>query len=509
MNHWLVVPVVLPLGAGSVLLLLERSRPRWQAPVSLAATGALLLVAVLLVALAAEGGAHAYLLGNWPAPFGIALALDRLSALLLLLTALVALASLIHALAGGHRDGAHFHALFQFQLMGLNGAFLTADLFNLFVFFEVLLAASYGLLLHGGGRERLRAGLHYVVFNLAGSALFLLSVSLLYGLTGSLNMADLALRVSQVAAADAALVRAAGLMLLVVFLVKGAILPLYFWLPATYSAASAPVAALFAILTKVGVYGVMRVFTLVFGAEAGPAAGLAWPWLLPLALATLLLASLGALAAAALGPMIGYLVIASAGTLLLAVSLAGEPALAAGLYYLIHSTLIAALLFLICDLVRRGRGAAADRFLPGPAPARATLLGGLFFVAAIAVAGLPPLAGFLGKLLLLQAVAPTGGGAWVWSVVLVAGLLTLIGLSRAGSILFWKTDAGADAAALPVKGVELLALGLLLGASLALAIAAAPIQRYAHATARQLLAPGAYTQAVLGLRPVPHVGEQR
>jgi multicomponent K+:H+ antiporter subunit D len=507
MNHWLVAPVVLPLAAGSILVLVERARPRWQAPLSLAATGVLLLVGLKLVALAAEGGVQAYLLGNWPAPFGIALALDRLSALLLLLAAMVAFASLIYALAGWHRAGAHFHALFQFQLMGINGAFLTADLFNLFVFFEVLLAASYALLLHGGGRERLRAGIHYVVFNLSGSALFLIAVSLLYGVTGTLNMADLALRVSQVPVADAVLVRAAGLMLLVVFLIKGAILPLYFWLPTTYAAASAPVAALFAILTKVGIYSVMRMFTLVFGEGAGTAAALAWPWLLPLASATLLLASLGVVAATTLGRMTGYLVIASAGTLLLAVSIASESSLAAALYYLIHSTLVAALLFLLADLIRRGRGAAGDGLWSGPALAQPALLGSLFFVAAVAVAGLPPLAGFLGKLLLLQSIEPRGAGVWAWSIVLGAGLLTLIGLSRAGSTLFWNTDADADpVVAGRAQATELLALSLLLGASLALAVAAAPVQRYTQATAQQLLAPVAYAKAVLGLRPVARAG---
>jgi multicomponent K+:H+ antiporter subunit D len=200
MNHLVVAPVVLPLVAGALCLLLDARAPRLAAALSLLATLALGVIAALLALQAAQGPVQAYLLGNWPAAFGIALALDRLSALMLLLTALVALPALLYALAGEHRRGLHFHALFQFQLMGLNGAFLTADLFNLFVFFEVLLAASYGLMLHGQGagqRERLKATLHYVVFNLAGSALFLFAVSLLYGLAGTLNMASLAIRLAE------------------------------------------------------------------------------------------------------------------------------------------------------------------------------------------------------------------------------------------------------------------------------------------------------------------------
>ena len=203
-GHEIVLPIVLPLVAGALLLLLEKAASRWVPLVCAAAVAALVGLAVLLVRQADQGVVQAYLLGNWAAPYGIALALDRLSALMLLLTALVAAAALTYALAGDdrrhERPSRHFHALFQFQLMGLNGAFLTADLFNLFVFFEVLLAASYGLLLHGANRERLKASIHYVVFNLTGSALFLVAVSLLYAVAGTLNMADLAVRLPQLAA---------------------------------------------------------------------------------------------------------------------------------------------------------------------------------------------------------------------------------------------------------------------------------------------------------------------
>ena len=210
------------------------------------------LMAVGLVAVAAQGDVRVYLLGEWPAPFGIALVLDRLSALMVLLTYVVALPVLWYATGGWDTRGRYFHALFQFQLMGLCGAFLTGDLFNLFVFFEVLLIASYVLLLHGQGRERFRMGVHYVVLNLAASALFLLGLSLLYAATGTLNMADMALRVAALSGDSAVLARSGALLLLVVFGLKAALVPLHAWLPGTYAAASAPVAALFALMTKVG-----------------------------------------------------------------------------------------------------------------------------------------------------------------------------------------------------------------------------------------------------------------
>ncbi len=255
--------------------------------------------------------------------------------------------------------------------MGLNGAFLTADLFNLFVFFEVLLIASYGLLLHGGGAARLKAAIHYVGFNLAGSALFLVAVALLYGITGTLNMADLAQRVAALGPDQAALVRAAALLLIVVFGVKAALLPLYFWLPDTYRAASAPVAALFAIMTKVGVYCVARVTTLIFGDDAGVATDVADPWLPWLAIGTLALAALGTLAAVRLRTLVSYLVIASAGTLLLAIGLGSAATLSAALFYLVNSTLVAAALFLLVDSIASGRGEADDAMIPAPLAYRA------------------------------------------------------------------------------------------------------------------------------------------
>jgi multicomponent K+:H+ antiporter subunit D len=517
-GHGVIAPIVLPLVAGALLLLLEQARSRWVVPVSLAATALLAALAVALLLQAHGGGVQAYLLGNWQAPFGIALALDRLSALMLLLTALVACGALVFALGGDDRLGQHFHSLFQFQLMGLCGAFLTADLFNLFVFFEVLLAASYGLLLHGGTRARTQAAVHYVAFNLTGSALFLLAVSLLYGLTGTLNMADLAQKLPLLPANQAKLAQAAALMLLVVFAVKAALLPLYFWLPDTYASASAPVAALFAIMTKVGVYAIARTSTLMFGADGGPVAWVAQPMLPVLALATLALAAVGVLAATRLRALVAYLVVGSAGTLLLALGLGTAGTVAAGLFYMVNSTLMAAAWFLLADRIMQNRG-GSDALQAQALQGHWTPLGVGFFILAVAAAGVPPLAGFFGKAMLLQAAGQTPMAVWVVTVVLASSLAMMVALARAGSVLFWKPGARSvlpQAPALPGFGAsaarpapEVAATVALLLAIVGCAVWAGPVARYTQATAEQLLDRRGYLQAVLGARPVPPAHDVR
>jgi multicomponent K+:H+ antiporter subunit D len=286
--------------------------------------------------------------------------------------------------------------------MGLNGAFLTGDLFNLFVFFEVLLVASFGLLLHGRrGEARLWAGLHYVAINLAASTLFLIAIALLYGLTGTLNLSDLALRVPEIAPGDAPLVRAAALALLVAFSVKAAVFPLHLWLPRAYAAAPPPVAALFALMTKVGVYAIVRVHGLVFGPDAGAAADGLAAWVLGGAVATAAIGALGAFGAQSFARMTAYLTVTSVGTLLIAVGAASNTSLSAGLYYLMHSVLITAALFLLGGAIAVQRGGDGfERAVPVAQPA---LLGGLFVVGAASVASLPPFSGFAGKLTILQA----------------------------------------------------------------------------------------------------------
>jgi len=496
MNHALILPLLVPLFTGALLLFahfLGRSSKR---TLSLFATWSLVPLAIWLLVLADDGQLRVYALGSWQPPFGIVLMLDRLSALMLLVTAVLAGFAVLYACRGDDERGPNFHALYQFQLLGINGAFLTGDLFNLFVFFEILLISSYALLLHGHGQRRVRSGMHYVVLNLLGSSLFLIGVSMLYGLLGTLNMADLAARVSAADPADGPLLAAAGYLLLVVFALKGAILPLYFWLPRAYASATAPVAALFAIMTKVGLYAIVRVFTLIFGNEAGELSHMVDAWLWPLALLTLGAAVVGALAARNLQVLLAYLVVVSVGTLLAGIALGSEAGLAAALYYLVHSTLIAGALFLLADLIARQRGDLGTDLITAPALQQPLLLGTLFFIGAISVAGLPPFSGFLGKLMLLRAIEPGAEAVALWAVVLVGGLGMLIALSRAGSLVFWRASALAQGH--KADPVRLLATtGLLLG-SLVLVAAAGPLQAFMQATAAQLLDLRPYLQIVQG-----------
>lgn len=484
MTHWIIAPVVLPAVLAGLILLLARGNLAVQRGIAVAGSLTLAGTALALL-LASNAGPEAYRLGNWPAPFGIVLVLDRLSALMLGLVAGLSLPVLAYVIGTGwDARGRHFHALFLFQLMGLNGAFLTGDAFNLFVFFEVLLIASYGLMIHGGGGERLRAGVQYVAFNLLGSALFLFALATVYGLTGTLNMADLAGKVAALPAADQGLIRVAAVMLMLVFAIKGALVPLQFWLPGTYANAPGPVAALFAVMTKVGAYAVIRTGTLMFPTLWPLLGGL----LLPAAAATVVLGAVGVLGSRSLARMVAFAAIGSMGLLFLAVAAGNEQATAAALYYLLHSTLAAAVLFLLADLVlaRRGTLALSAR----PAFAQGGLIAALFMAAAVAMAGMPPLSGFVGKLLVMQALPV----AWVWAVILLASLATVIGFARAGSVLFWKAAEGTSAPH-PPQPLAFAAVAALLLALTALTVFAGPVTDWLALTAHDLHAPAAYIAA--------------
>ncbi|MBE0401986.1 MULTISPECIES: monovalent cation/H+ antiporter subunit D [Halomonas] len=487
MQHLIVFPIVLPLIAGIMLLYQRQGLVRYKRIVSVVATVLLLAVAIGLISQAMRGEILYYALGNWQAPFGIVLVLDRLSALMLLITALLAVGAVIFACAGDDEKGSNFHGLFQWQLLGINGAFLTGDLFNLFVFFEVLLLASYALLLHGGGKARIQASVHYVVLNLAGSSLFLIAVGTLYGATGTLNMADMALRVAELPAERQGLVTAGALMLLVVFGLKAAILPLYFWLPRAYSAAPAPVAALFAIMTKVGIYAILRVYLLIFGESAGALTALEQPWVWWLGLATLVAAGVGIMAARDLKLLVAYLVLLSVGTLLVGVGMRTEQATSALLYYLVHTSLITGGLFLLAEMIGLQRGKAGTRLVKSRPMTQGKALALLFLVGAVAVVGVPPLSGALGKALVLNA-AEGAQRLWLWPTLLLVSLAALIALSRAGSTIFWRSYRGSlGGNALPRR--QWFAVIWLLSAAPLMTLFAGPISSYTQATAEQLSQP--------------------
>ncbi len=529
-NHLIIMPILLPLLAGAAMLLFNESSRNLKAAINLAATLALAATAAGLlysVAKAGPGGPlNVYLLGNWAAPFGIVLVLDKLSALMLLLVSILASASLVFSLARWHRAGVYFHPLFQFLLMGLNGAFLTGDLFNLFVFFEVLLAASYGLALHGSGVARVKAGMHYIAVNLVASFLFLIGVSLIYGVTGTLNMADLALRVSQVAAEDRALLEAGAAILGVAFLVKAGMWPLGFWLPATYMAATPPVVAIFAIMTKVGVYAVLRLSLLFFG--AGESAGLGGSWLLYGGMATIAFGMIGVLAAQDTARIAGFSVLVSSGTLLAAIGANRVDITAGALFYLANSTLAISAFFLLIELLERGRVFGADMLAVTreafgepddldleeadvgiPVPGTMAALGIAYLACALLLAGLPPLSGFVAKFALLTGLVQPGGGlqgapivsgaSWAFIALLIlSGLTALIAMTRAGISSLWATE---EREVPRVDLLEILPVAGLLLLCMALTVQAGPVMAYMEATAKSLHSPTQYVNDVLAAPP--------
>lgn len=500
-NHAFILPVLIPLIAAMLCVLLptgNRAGRRVVGGLALLGTTA---VAVGLVLLADTGAIGIYRFGNWPIPYGIIFLVDRLSALMVLLCSTVGLIAFAHASVGPDRRSDHFPTLFLTLVAGVNGAFLTGDAFNLFVFFEILLLSAYILVVHGRAAARAQAGMQYVFLNLVGSALFLVAVGMLYGLTGTLNMAHMAVRVTELPPGDAALLRVGAVLMMVVFAIKSALFPVWSWLPRAYAASSAPVAAVFAIMTKVGVYAIIRYSGLIFGAGRGPVEDLVKPWLLPLALITTVVAIIAAVAARRLNVLASWLLIASVGTILVGPGLFQDDGLAAGLYYMLHSTLAMAALFLVADLIERQRGPElGDSLVPGPAMPQQRLVGVLFMVTMVAVAGLPPLSGFLGKALLLSAASQHPAAPAIFVILLGASFASLIVISRAGSVLFWKTtDSPAPASAsitwkaLPVSLLLLCILGLTLGAG--------PVSEYLDRTAAQVRDPSILIDAVLGERP--------
>lgn len=506
--HLAILPILIPFIAGALLLVAGRVGKPVERAIGLAATALQLAAALALLGAAVEGVTQVYYVGDWPAPYGIVLVADRLSALMLTLCAVLALGALVYAVQGDDERGRHFHVLFQMQLFGINGAFLTGDLFNLFVFFEILLIASYGLQLYGGGAPRVRAALHVVVLNLVGSCVFLIGIAAIYAATGTLNLADLAVRIQAAGPEQAGLLRAGGLLLLVVFALKAALVPLGFWLTPAYAAACAPVAALFAILTKVGVYSILRVHGLLFGPGAGAAAALVDPWLIPVGLGTVVIATLGVLASRGLERLLAYLVVLSAGTLIAALGLASQEAVSAALFYILNSTLVAGGLFLVADLVARQRGESGGAFDKGHGLLQPAVLGILFFAGAVGVAGLPPFAGFAAKVYILQSALPHPAAYWVLGLVLGTSLLVILALSRAGSALFWRTGDG-PARGDRAPGLGLGAAGALVLASPVLMLLAGPAMEYTRATAAELADRAGYVEAVQANRGVSLPASQR
>jgi multicomponent K+:H+ antiporter subunit D len=521
MPHLVVAPVLVPMLAAAVMLLLGEGRARVKVAVGLVSTAAGLAASVALLWWTSARGTVTYVPGGWPALAGIAVVADRLAALMLATAWTLAGCALVFAAARWHRAGVHFHPLLQLEVMGLSGAFLAGDLFNLFVFFEILLAASYGLLLHGSGRSRIVSGLRYVAVNLAASSLFLVGATLLYGVTGTLNMAALSRHVADVAQADRAVLHAAAAILAVAFLAKAAAWPLNFWLVPAYSAATAPASALFAILTKVGVYALLRTSTLL---AAGGAEPLGRDALLVFGALTAALAALGMLGTHRLVHQAGLGVVVSAGTLLAALGLGRVAVTGGALVYLVSSALSASALYLVVDLVERWQNAGVTVEEPAPYlsasleerevnlddeeeplvgvpfPASTAFLGLALLACALLVAGLPPLSSFVGKIAMLSGAVRGGDGISARAGVFVAllvwtGFASTVALVRTGIRTFWSAAGRGPARIRLAEGGAVVAL---LAGCAALTAAAGPVTRYAAETARALHAPGQYLESVLG-----------
>ena len=513
-----IAPILIPLIVAAIQVLLGIRFGRLRTSLSFLSCLSLVAVAAMLMMSASapngEGTMLVYNLGNWPARFAIVLVVDRLSALMLLLTAVLALAVLPYALGRWQRMGPHFQPLVQLLLVGYNGAFLTGDLFNLFVFFEVLLAASYGLALHGSGARRVGAGLHYIAINLTASMLFLIGVGLIFGVTGTLNMAVLAHLIPGLTGTPRALMHAGAALLGLAFLIKAAVWPVGFWLPRTYSAAIPPVAALFAAMTKLGIYVILRLSLLLFGVDAGAASmHFGSEWLLWLGIITLVVGSIGMLGARELGKLAAYCVLVSSGTLLGAIALHSPAVTAGALAYLVISVLGIAAFFLLAGLVAPREGpegttqlepydpaidalfaAEDERRVTSPAPV--VILAACFLACGLLLAGLPPLSGFIAKFALLAPMLDHGTGAiLLFALTIAAGLCTVIAMARAGIQIFWADD---DWEFPRVEPGETLSVVSLLGICLVLTFVVASPWNYLSATARQIHAPGHYIQAVMG-----------
>jgi len=515
-QHLIVAPVLVPLLVAALLVPLNETRHQLKFLINASAVAVQFGIALMLVSMTDSGhwqdGIGVYLAANWAAPFGIALVVDRLAALMLLLTALLAACALLYSMMRWSRIGVHYHSLFQFMLMGLNGAFLTHDLFNLFVFFEVMLAASYGLLLHGYNLKRIRAGMQFIAVNLVASLMFLIGLALIYAAAGTLNMADLAMRLEGLGGDQLALLKTGAGILAIAFLIKSAMWPLGFWLPITYAAASPPVAAMFVLMTKVGVYVVLRLWLLLFSGDSHDAAGFGADVLLWGGMATIVFGAAGMFASDRHGDLAGYGAIMSSGTLLALIGLGESGVVGAALFYLLSSTLGMGAFMLLIELVERSRNPVeamlsltreAFEFEETPdqpvgvgIPAALAFIGLSFGACALVITGLPPLSGFVAKFSVFHALLAgevRGAGLAVMGLVILSGLAAIIALMRFGVRTFWAS--GAINARMHLS--EVVPVSVLLFLCVFLTLRAGPMLEYLERTSATLHQPQLYAQRVL------------
>lgn len=490
MNNLLIMPVIIPLIVGMVLIIFPKNIILQRA-LSLFAIAASGLITLNIMNQILDDGIQTLQLGGWEAPFGISFVGDMFSVLLVLTTCIVAFCCLIYAFRsiGEKNEKLYFYPLFLFLIVGVNGSFLTGDLFNLYVFFEVFLLASYVLISLGGGKKQLRESLKYVFTNIVSSAFFLFGVAYLYSITGTLNLAHLSSRIAE--AGQDGLITTVALLFLIVFSLKAGLL-LFFWLPGSYSVPPTAIAAIFAaLLTKVGIYAIFRMFTLIFYHEPQVThliIGI-------LAAVTMILGALGAAGFMDVRKILTYNVIISVGFIVAGLVSMTEAGVMGSIYYLIHDMIIKALVFLIGGTIILLTGTSNLREISGLIR-RHPALGWMFFIGALSMVGIPPLSGFLGKVFITQGTFEIGY-FWLGGIGLLASLFILFSMIKLFMNAFWgETILTEEEEKGSTKGL-ILPIALLLIFSLALGLGAEGIQVYVAEAAEQLLNPSLYINAVL------------
>ena len=496
MSWLLALPIAIPFAA-AVLASLTPSG-RMARLISVGGAALLLAASVALMAAVLDEGVVAAQMGGWPAPFGITLVADLLSAVMVVITAITGLAVAIYAIAEipAEPERLGYHALFQVLIAGVCGAFLTGDLFNLYVWFEVMLIASFGLLVLGGTPEQIDGGIKYVTLNLVSTVLFLAGTGLLYGMTGTLNLADLSIAVEGVE--NQGLLTVVAMMFMVAFGVKAAVFPLFFWLPASYHTPSVSVSAVFAgLLTKVGVYALIRMFTLVFDHDVE------WTHTILLWVAgfTMITGVLGAAAQDDFRRILSFHIVSQIGYMILGLALYTPLALAGAVFYLVHHIIVKANLFLVAGVARRVAG-STELGRIGGLYAFAPLLGVLFLIPAFSLAGFPPLSGFWAKYVVILA-AMEDGGTWIVAVALVTGALTIYSMTKIWGQAFWTPHPeGVEPrlSSIPARerAAYLAPIAGLATMTMVIGLFPQPFVAFAEAAAGQLMDSTAYVEAVLG-----------
>ena len=488
----LLLPLLIPLGAAAFTAILWRS-PRAQSVIAAAGLAGMTGASLLLLRLVLEDGLQAKQFGSWAAPFGVSLVVDPFSAGMVVVAALLALAAAVFGIADLRKREvrAGFFPLFFGLLAGVNGAFLTGDIFNLYVWFEVMLITALGLITLGRTRAQLDGALRYAVLNLFSTILFLKAIALLYGVTGTLNMADLARTLPETEPSAALTISA--LFFLVGFGIKAGVFPLFFWLPASYHTASIVVSAVFAgLLTKVGVYAAFRVFTLIFEVEgSGIRTMVVW-----IAAGTMLFGVFGAATQYDVRRILSFHIVSQIGYIMLGLALATEAAMAAAIFYIVHHIIVKANLFLVAGAIHRASG-SYDVRNAGGLTRGAPWLAVLFLIPALSLAGIPPFSGFWAKFLVIDATF-RAEIAWLGALALFVGLMTLYSMSKIWIEAFWKAPAGPRAAPRRVPAPMLGAIAGLGAITLAISLMPEPFIGFAEVAAGAMADPETYIAAVFG-----------